>query len=197
MVRRSDFDDFRLRSHRSAFIASLAADPSLDVTVWCTDFARSLTGPLDIEEGSGRLRRMLGVPPEVGVNSLRAWTLKPEFLVTCLAVKWMAGPTAARPQAVVGFGVETEGYLAGALGRVLGVPAAVAASEDALRKGWTRRARQLVRWNVLVMAGSEAVAARWAQRGVRALFTNGPTEEARWGRLGQALTRRLLRPGQA
>jgi hypothetical protein len=189
-LRRPDFEHEARRTHRIAFLQALASESKLDVTAWILDRPSRVRRPLHTREGQGEEQRVLGIPSEVHLRWVHPWSFDPEFVSAGLALKFLSGPMAARPQATVGFGLVQEGYLAAALGRVLGVPSIIAAGTPVER--WGRRARRIVSWGSLVLAGSDAVADSLARYGVRAQVSPAPSEQARWSELGRSTSASLV-----
>lgn len=163
-------------------VASLVEDARFETTLWAL---REGGGLFRVRNGSVEEKRSVGLAPTAELRWLHSFTLDPELLAGGLGLRFIGGPMAARPKAILGFGLQAEGYLAAAVGRILGVPSAIAALDgDGEAAGV--RVRKVLRWSPTVLAASDELADALARRGARPLTAPGATEDGRWTRLGRS-----------
>lgn len=187
-------DDEVVHQAASGLLSGLGAAPELDVTCWRFERGGSWRRPvIRTDDAPGP-----GLQGLAGVRSVR-WagpSTHPRVLAATVGARLIAGPTAARPRALVAVGADGAAYVSAALGRMLDVPVVVAVLPGDLAQGWTSRALQAARRADRLMAADVNAADQLARRGFVPWRPESgvdavPTADA-WLDLGRQLARGLV-----
>lgn len=191
MVWEPERDDEVVRRAAFGVLGRLGASPELDVSCW--RFARGASW--------GRPVRRRDEAGPFGLSGVRgvcweALSLHPRLMATGLGAGLIAGPTAARPRALIAIGLARAGYVAAALGRVLDVPVATVALPGDLAQGWTPRALEAARRADLLLTADVESADQLARRGFSPWRPEAGVEaqpgDAAWSELGGRLAAGLV-----
>lgn len=178
-------------SRLSSLLEALAGFKQLDVTACALELATRLGPPVRFGAARGRLKRAF--PREVRIQSVSAWTLDPELLLTGMGLRWLSGPAASRPSVLLGVGLLPAGYVAAGLGRALDVPSVVWVSREDRDALDSRRGRRALRWSQLRAADHEEVADALARQGMDAILEPAMGPEAVWSGLGRRVAEAIVR----
>jgi len=180
-------EDHALRTAAEGLLAGLARAGQLDVASWTFSRGGSWRRPATVRD----------VPPAFGPEGIRwsrweALFTNPRFLAAAISARLISGPTAARPGALVGLGLERSGEFVTALGRVLDVPAVIAVLPDDLSRGWSAPARRAALRAATLLAIDATSVDRLARRGLTAMRANEREPHAAWSTVGRELGDRFV-----